>query len=234
MVAHIVVLAVSVVFVSLGMWQLRRLDERRLANAVGESRYEAEPVDAFVLVSAAGDDLDSLDHHRAVATGTFVPEYEVLIRSQVYRDVAGFDVITPLLTAEGTAVLVNRGWVPLEMDQVPVTLAPPPEGVVTVEGWLAPSQERRALGPSDPEAGQLVALNRVDIDRIQEQVPHPLLPMYVVELGEQGSELPVPLSEPTFDDEGPHLAYAIQWFSFLVIGLVGYGFLIRKSLQRSG
>jgi surfeit locus 1 family protein len=233
MIAHVVVLVLAVVFVSLGMWQLRRLDERRLENAVGESRYKAEPVDALVLVTAAGEDLDSLDHYRATATGTFLPEQEVLIRSQVYRDVAGFDVITPLLTEDGTAVLVNRGWVPLELDQVPVAQAPPPSGVVTVEGWLAPTQERKALGPADPATGQLTTLNRVDIDRIQEQVPYPLLPMYLIELGEQGSDLPVPLTEPTFDDEGPHLAYAVQWFSFLAIGLIGYGFLIRKTLQGS-
>jgi surfeit locus 1 family protein len=178
--------------------------------------------------------LDSLDHHRAVATGRFLPEDEVLIRSQVYRDVAGFHVITPLLAEDGTAVLVNRGWVPLELDQVPVSAAPPPAGVVTVEGWLAATQERRALGPTDPATGQLETMSRVDIDRIQEQVPFPLLPMYLVELGERDENLPVPLAEPIFDDEGPHLAYAIQWFSFLAIGLVGYGFLIRKSLRRSG
>lgn len=234
MIAHVVVLVLSIVFVNLGMWQLRRLEERRLANTVGESRFEAEPVDAALLVSAAGSDLDSLSHHRALATGTFVPESEVLIRSQVYREVAGFDVITPLLIEDGSAVLVNRGWVPLEMDEVPVAAAAPPAGVVTVEGWLAPTQIRKALGPSDPEGGQLMALNRVDIDRIQEQVPFPLLPMYLVAMGEQGSELPVPLAPPTFHDEGSHLAYAIQWFSFLVIGLVGYGFLIRKSLRSSG
>ncbi len=206
-------------------------------NAVGESRFEAQPVDALALVSEAGGDLDSLDHHRAVATGTFMPENEVLIRSQVYREVAGFDVITPLLAEDGTAILVNRGWVPLEMDQVPATSAPPPAGVVTVEGWLAPTQERKALGPADPETGQLTTMNRVDIDRIQEQVPFPLLPMYLIELGEAGeqsSALPVNISAPTFDDEGPHLAYAIQWFSFLAIGLIGYGFLIRKSLRGSG
>jgi surfeit locus 1 family protein len=233
MIAHVVVLVLSVVFVSLGMWQLRRLEERRLANTVGESRFEAEPVDAALLVFAAGTDLDSLSHHRALATGTFAPEFEVLIRSQVYREVAGFDVITPLVAEDGSAVLVNRGWVPLDMDQVPVPAAPP-VGKVTVTGWLAPTQTRKALGPRDPEEGQLVALNRVDIDRIQEQVPVPLLPMYLVAMGEQGSELPVPLAPPTFDDEGPHLAYAIQWFSFCVIGLVGYGFLIRRSLRSSG
>jgi surfeit locus 1 family protein len=234
MIAHVVVLVVSVVFVSLGMWQLRRLDERRLENTVGESRFEAEPADAAQLVAAAGGDLDSLSRHRALATGTFAPESEVLIRSQVYLGVAGFHIITPLVAEDGSAVLVNRGWVPLDLDQVPVTAALPPTGVVTVEGWLAPSKERGALGPADPDDGRLVAMNRVDIQRIQQQVPFPLLPMYVVALGEREGELPVPVEMPTFEDDGPHLAYAIQWFSFLVIGLVGYGFLMRRSLRGSG
>ena len=234
MIAHVVVLVLSVVFVSLGMWQLRRLDERRLANTVGESRFESEPADPGLLIAAAGDDLDSLSHHRALATGFYAPESEVLIRSQVYRGVAGFHVITPLVAADGSAVLVNRGWVPLDLDEVPVTAATPPIGEITVEGWLAPTRERGALGPADPDDGRLTAMNRVDIERIQEQVPFPLLPMYLVALGEQGSELPVPVESPTFDDDGPHLAYAIQWFSFLAIGLVGYGFLIRRSLRSSG
>ena len=42
------------------------------------------------------------------------------------------------------------------------------------------------------------------------------------------------MDPPEFDDEGPHLAYAIQWFSFLVIGLVGFGFLMRRSIRSSG
>jgi cytochrome oxidase assembly protein ShyY1 len=61
-----------------------------------------------------------------------------------------------------------------------------------------------------------------------------LAPLYLVVMGERGTDLPVPAAPPTFDDEGPHLAYAIQWFAFLVIGLVGYVFLIRKSLRGSG
>jgi surfeit locus 1 family protein len=200
---------------------------------VGESRFQAEPFEASELVSAAGSDLDSLSGHRALATGTFDADSEVLIRSQVYRGVAGFHVITPLVADDGSAVLVNRGWVPLDMDQVPVNAAGPPTGVVTTEGWLAPSQTRQALGPADPADGRLVTMSRVDVDRIGEQVPYTLLPVYLVALGEQGSDLPVPLDPPVFDDEGPHLAYAIQWFSFLVIGLVGYGFLMRRSLRDS-
>ncbi|MFQ5524408.1 MAG: SURF1 family protein [Acidimicrobiia bacterium] len=234
LVVHLLVVVLAVVFVRLGLWQLDRLEERRLVNTVGEQRYSAEPVALGSLLSGADGDLDSLLYRRAVLTGRFDPANEMLIRSQVYRGTAGFHVITPLVGEDGTAVLVNRGWVPLILDQVPVSEAAPPEGTVTVEGWVRLTQERQALGPVDPPEGRLTALSRVDIARIQNQVPYELAPVYLVLIGEQGNEIPVPLKPPTFDDDGPHLGYAIQWFSFALIGVIGYGFLLRRRLSASG
>ena len=228
-----VVVALAILFISLGFWQLRRLDERQLQNTVGESRFEDEPVDLGLLLDASGEEQDTLEFRRAAATGEFQPDDEVLIRSQVHQGVAGFHVITPLLGEGGTAVLVNRGWVPLDADQVPVTAAPPPEGTVTVTGWVRPTQARGALGPSDPEEGRLVTMSRVDIDRIQQQVPYELEPVYLSLLDDLEGDLPVVAQPPSFADEGPHLAYAIQWFSFALIGLVGYFFLIRRAARRS-
>jgi surfeit locus 1 family protein len=229
----VVVLILAVVFVNLGFWQLSRLGERRLANTVGEARFESEPAEVSALVQAAGGDLNSLEFRRATATGVFRPEDEVLIRSQVHQGVAGFHVITPLVGEDGSAILVNRGWIPLLLDQVPVAEAPPPEGTVDVEGWVRPTQLRGALGPRDPDTGRLVTMSRVDIDRIEEQVPYELEPVYLSLLGPDHDELPVTAPPPSFDDEGSHLAYAIQWFSFALIGLVGYFFLIRRSARRS-
>jgi surfeit locus 1 family protein len=230
--AHIVVVVIAIVFINLGFWQLRRLDERQIENAIAESRYTAPQEELSALLSGAGDDLESLRYRRAVVTGTYDPEYELLTRNQVYREQAGFHVVTPL-TGDGGAVLVNRGWVPLALDSPPIAEAAPEPGVVTVTGWVNPTQTRRALGPTDPADGVLDVMNRIDIDRIQNQVPHNLAPVYIVLEGEEGSELPVPLPSPEFEDEGSHLAYAIQWFGFTLIGVVGYGFLIRKSVGRS-
>jgi surfeit locus 1 family protein len=234
LVAHVVVVVLAVLFVSLGFWQLRRLDERRLDNTVGESRFAAEADDLGVLLDSAGEDRESLEFRRATATGVFQAADEVLIRSQVHQGVAGFHIVTPLLGEGGTAVLVNRGWVPLDVDEVPATAVPPPDGNVTVTGWVRQSQTRGALGPSDPEEGRLETLSRVDIARIQQQVDYELEPMYLSLLDDLEGDLPIAAPAPSFDDEGPHLAYAIQWFSFAVIGLIGYFFLIRRAARRSG
>jgi surfeit locus 1 family protein len=229
--AHIGVIVIAIVFVNLGFWQLRRLDERQLENAVALSRYQAPPQDLESLLTGAGTDLESLRYRRVEVAGTYDPEYEVLTRNQVFQDQAGFHVVDPLvlLEEESQAILVNRGWVPLALDQPPIEEALPPGGSVELTGWLSPSQTRPALGPTDPATGTLDVMSRIDIERIQSQTAYELAPVFVILEGPQSASLPVPLPPPSLDDEGSHLAYAIQWFGFAAIGLIGYTFLIRKA-----
>lgn len=225
-VATVVVVVLAAVFVRLGFWQLDRLEERRRANTVGQQRLEAEPAELSLLLEQGAGDLSSLEHRRAIVEGEFDRNEEVLIRSQVEFGQAGFHVITPLVRDDGSAILVNRGWVPITMDTPPVD-APPDPGSRELEGWVYLTETRPALGQEEPE-GDLDVLNRVDIARIEDQAPYELAPVYLVAMGESGDELPVPVDPPDFTDEGPHLAYAIQWFGFAAVGVVGLYFLIRR------
>lgn len=229
--AHIAVVVITLTFVNLGLWQLRRLDEVRTDNGVAASRYLSPPVDLQTLLDSVGEDTESLRYRRVTFTGRYDADHELLTRNQVYQGSAGFHVITPLVLAPGSAVLVNRGWVPLEFDTPPISEAPPPAGEVVATGWVSLTQVRPPLGPTDPGGGTLDILSRVDIARVQDQVPYQLAPVYVVIDDGDELQLPVPVSPPDFNDDGPHLAYAIQWFGFTLIGLVGYGFLIRRTLR---
>lgn len=228
--ATLFVIVVAVLFVNLGFWQLRRLQERRLLNEVQGARYEAPAADVETLVQAAGNDVATLEYRRATADGVFDPQHEVLLRSQVYQGQPGWHVITPLLLADGKEVLVDRGWVPYEMDTPPVTAVTPASGTVEITGVVRPTQLRR-IGPIEP-AGRLQTVARIDIDRLRQQFDHPLLPVWLQIVGPAES-LPIPAEVPTFTDQGPHLSYAIQWFSFTLIGLVGYAFLIRREGRRT-
>lgn len=228
MVTGLVVVSLAALFVRLGMWQLDRLEQRRELNSLIESRLESAPMDITDITNPT-----DAEYQRVTIGGVFDPSQEVLIRSQTYLGTAGFHVITPLVLDDGTAVLVNRGWVPLTMDSVPVRDAPPPAGRVVVAGWVHLTQQRPRFGPEDPP-GERTVLNRVDIDRIQTQTDDDLSEVYVVELGERAEDLPRPATPPDFDDEGPHLSYAIQWFSFAVIGVVGFFFLLRRERDHRG
>lgn len=230
LVGHVLVVAICVLFVNLGFWQVRRLEERRLENIVLANRIGSPPVPIEELVAGAGTDRDSLEFRRAAVIGVFDTGEEVLVRSQVHEGTAGWHVITPLMLQDGRAVLINRGWVPLEMDAVPVPAAPA-AGQVRITGWVALTRIRRTGGAVEPE-GHLSHIARVDLDRLQEQMPFPLLPVYIV-ADESGESLPIAVTPPDTNDEGPHLAYAIEWFSFALIGVIGYFFLLRRAVRRS-
>lgn len=223
----------AAVFVRLGFWQLSRLEERRATNATAEMRLSADPVPFDRLLTESNGDLADLEYRRAVVVGEWDTSEEVLIRSQVELGNAGFHVITPLVEADGTAVLVNRGWVPLVMDSPPVDQASPAAGTVELEGWVHLTERRPPLGPEEPE-GSLDVLNRVDVARIAPQLPYEVAPVYLIS-GEAGQqELPIPVDPPDFGDEGSHLAYAIQWFGFAIVGVAGFFFLARRKGGSSG
>lgn len=230
-VATVLVVVVAAVFVRLGFWQLDRLQQRQATNAVAREHIEAEPVDLASVLAEANGDLESLRYRRVLVTGTYDPSKEVLIRSQVHLGQAGFHVLTPLVANDGWVVLVNRGWVPLSMDTPPVE-ARPQTGKQSVEGWVQPTQTRPALGPEDLPGDQTV-FNRVDVGRIGEQIGYNLASVYIVAMGERDEGLPIPVAVPDFNDQGPHLAYAVQWFGFAAVALVGFYFLLRRTSHRS-
>lgn len=226
-IAHATVVLVAALFISLGFWQLRRLEERRLENIVGTARFGSPPADIAALVDGAGSDFASLEFRRASAVGEFQPGDEVLVRSQVNQGMAGFHLLTPMVLDDGRALIVNRGWVPLEGS--PSSDTPSASGRVEITGWLRPSQSPKPLAPKDPPEGRLEVMVRVDLERLASQVRWPLLPIYLVLTESTPSGYPAPVPQPRFDQEGPHLGYAIQWFGFTAIGITGYFFLLRKA-----
>lgn len=225
-VATVFVVVVAAVFIRLGFWQLDRLERRQMSNQIGEERIEAEAVSLADLIAEAGGDVETLEFRRVFVNGTYDLSGEVLIRSQVHLGQAGFHVITPLVADDGWAVLVNRGWVPLTMDNPPVE-ARPDTGRQRVEGWIQLAQARPALGPEDLPGDQVI-FNRVDIGRLGEQMAHDVASVYIVAINEEENDLPAPVDLPDFDDDGPHLGYAIQWFGFAAVAVIGFIFLLRR------
>ena len=231
--AHVLVAALAGAFVFLGMWQLDRLGERRATNRIVDERFSMTPI-PFGQIEGA--EPESIEFRRVTLTGRPLGDEGVLIRSQVYLGTAGYHLIVPVSHRGGAAVLVNRGWVPLGTELGTIDHGLDANMNITVEGWVSLSQERPVLGPSDPPSGDLSVMNRVDIERIGQQL-NPRLNLanvYIVEMGDQGSGPPVPLGPPDLDDEGPHLGYAVQWFGFTAVLVIGYVFLARSRLRVSG
>lgn len=219
------VLAVAVACVLLGRWQLARLEERRSDNERLEARSELPPLgfDELVTTLSDGTPVDDLEFRRVEVTGTYIPDDEVLQRNRSHQGRQGFHVLTPLDVRNGTGLLVRRGWVPVALDEPPVAEAAPPPGTVTVTGLLRTPERFGGFGPSDPDEGQLERVFWADPERLEPQTSIALVDV-VVDLQLQqpatGGDVLESLPELAFD-EANHLSYAVQWFSFAVIAVVG-------------
>jgi surfeit locus 1 family protein len=229
---HLLVLAVAATCVALGFWQLDRLGQVRDHNARLAERLVAEPVDLTALTAPDEVDDADLEFRRAVVTGVYRPDEEVLQRGQQDpRGQQGYHVLTPLELESGAVVLVRRGWVPTGLDTPPVAEAAPPAGAVRVSGVLERPVPQPGFGPQDPEEGRLQRVFHPDTERLDRQVTGDLLPI-VLRVEEQQpaieGEFPVLLERPVLD-EANHRSYAVQWFTFAALALVTYGaWLVRR------
>ena len=187
-----------------------------------------------------------MDYRIATVSGTYRVDEQVLVPNRTSESAPGYWVLTPLVQADGTGVVVNRGWIPFSYtEEGPWTDFDPPTGPVTVTGMVRPPQVRDAgalvAGPEDAAEGTLRSLARVDVARLQQQVSEPLYPLYLTleqqspaqsaTLGPTGQPLPVPVPRPTLD-EGPHFGYAVQWFTFALLTLIVYPLLLRRHARR--
>lgn len=236
LVGHVIVAAVAVLFVSLGFWQLDRHEQRTSRNALVAERMSVPPAD-LSQDGEEGEDGEDLAYRRVRLSGRYLADEEVLLTPRSWQGRAGHHLLTPLVTDDGDAVLVVRGWVPFALDTPPVVEAAPPDGEVRVTGLLFPDEPPVRFAPPIPDEGHLTSVSRVDVERLQRQIDEPLRPYYV-QLQEQqppsSGDVPL-LAEPPELSSGNHLSYAVQWFLFAGVGLIGYPALIRRTaLERSG
>ena len=168
-VSHVLVLALIVVMINLGLWQVRRLEERRDLNALQAEHTAAAVVANDVLAGeVAGGGVESVEYRVVEATGEYRLADEVAVRGRSLNGAPGVWLLTPLVPAGGPALVVNRGWVPQSSsDPAARPPAPVPDGEVTVRGWVRLSEQRAGLGVADPAEGRLASLARPDIDALR-------------------------------------------------------------------
>ena len=234
--SHVLILILVVVMINLGFWQLRRLDEKKTYNASvrANESLPVAPIDAVVHPIDPSSSGKDIAFRRVTMLGQYDLGSEVLVRARSLNERPGVWVATPLRLADGAAVVVVRGFLPTQgtPDFVPAD-AEPPTGEVTVDGLVQETQTRGTFGPTDPSDGRLSNIARVDVARVQKQVPYALYPVWVQLGSSQPAQVgpePEVLPEPVLD-EGPHLSYAVQWFIFSTIALVGYPLILRRSAR---
>ena len=143
-----------------------------------------------------------------------------------------------MIDGSDTAVLVNRGWIPsADADRSEWGKYNQP-GEATVTGVIRCSQtdivfNMKADATPAPGEEKRKAWSYVNIEEIGKQVDVPLLNVYVHQYPAAGQpELPMASELDIEITEGPHLNYAIQWFTFSTVLFFGYPFYVRKQMAK--
>jgi surfeit locus 1 family protein len=219
----------------LGVWQLDRLAQRRAANA-----RIAYAISLPAVELPAAENLADQEYRAVRAQGTYDFGSQVALRNQASGGEYGYHLLTPLLLQGGhpagarIAVLVDRGWIPADGNQNPDDWRkydlPGTVEVVGVVRRVDPVVGSRlmsgASAAADKPAGKFVLV--VDPGQISSQIGYQLASFYVQATGAEHPTLPM-ADAPNLDlSNGPHLGYAIQWFSFALIIPAGFAYYVRR------
>ncbi len=237
--ATLLVIAGAALCVRLGIWQLSRLEQRRAFNSrvLAQRDQPSLPLSGDALQA----DLYNMEYRTVQVTGVYDFSQQIAIRNQVWGNQWGVHLVTPLVisgSAGPTAVLVDRGWIPAEDYQSGNWSKYDEPGSLTVHGVLRRPMQKAELGSrSDPTPAPgeaaLKSWNFVNVQGLGQQISYPLLPVYIQQAPDPAwTGLPY-RSQPEIEiTEGPHMGYAIQWFSFATLLGVGYPFFIRRSERK--
>jgi cytochrome oxidase assembly protein ShyY1 len=214
----------------LGRWQFHRLHDRELTNAQTRTNLAARPVDVSQVLRVGRPAGTATEWRRVTATGTYLAEDSVAVRYQTRDGSSGIDVVTPLRTDKGVAVLVDRGWVKTEnVGSSGIKLPAPPPGRVSVVAFVRANATGSATTVTDHSTR---AISSASISKV---VDAPLYVGFVDAESEHPTSATrlVPVELPDLGN-GPHFFYGLQWWFFGVLAVFGFGYLAydeRKKLH---
>jgi cytochrome oxidase assembly protein ShyY1 len=223
----LVLIFAGVCFTLLAPWQFSRHTERSATNDAINRSAGAAPVDVDT-VDRPGPDSE----WRTVrATGRYLTEDEVVARLRTVLGQPAFEVLTPFRLADGSIVLVDRGYVrPVQGDRGVVVpdFAAPPTGTVTLTARLR-VDERDPRNRQAEERNQVYAVGAGVVARA---TGLDIRPGYLqLSGGSPGVLAALPLPEL---DAGPFLSYALQWIAFGTMAILAWLYFTWREIKPGG
>ena len=213
----ILMLALCVLFIALGRWQWRRghLHEAEHASFERGAR-EVMALGSRPLAQVPED-------QRVSVTGTYDAVHQFLIDNMSYRDLDGYQVLTPLERPGGQVVLVDRGWVPFlgSRSELP-NIALKSAGPMTISGRVGnlPSAGLASGRAPPPDHGPWPRVTSFPtIAQLSEALGRRLEPRVIL-LDPQSPEGYVRDWRPPGIPAMQNFAYAFEWWCFAVAAIV--------------
>jgi len=218
----------------LGLWQLDRAAQKTALQTALDERRALPPLAPPELARQLGK--ATAQHHRRIRlTGQWADAHTVYLENRQMHGRPGFFVVTPLRLDDGSAVLVQRGWLPRDLlDRTRVQAPALPSGEVQVAGRIAPPPGR--LYEFDGAASGVLRQN-LDMTAFALETGLQLRPLSLVQeadasKGADGADGADGAGQPRADGllrdwpnpatgVAKHHGYAFQWFALaaLIVGL---------------
>ena len=218
----LVTIVAVMLFTALGVWQLGRAEQKR---ALASDFAAAGPAIDWRQLPA-----DAPRYQRVSLRGYYDPDHQFLLDNRSHDSVAGVEVLTPLVLDDGSAVIVNRGWLPFGATRQDLPAVP-------VDG-----DKRTVVGRIDELPRPGIWLKAPAATGWPRLVQYPRTEELEVALGRKLAPRQV-LLDPAVPDgyvrawavpgttADRHLGYAVQWFAFAA--LAGAIWVV-LSFRRSG
>jgi len=209
-------IAVVAVCVAAGTWQRQRMHAKESLRAEFDAAMRADPV-AFTSLPA-GADWIALRYRPVIATGEFLASRQILIDNRVHAGRAGYHVVTPMALADGRVVLVDRGWIAQGASRSMLPAAPPPSGIVSLQGRVILPTGYLEL---QPEATSGPVWQNLDPARFAAATGLAVVPAVVeAAVGSAPDDgLVRDWPAPDFGIE-THRIYMVQWYVFALLAIV--------------
>jgi cytochrome oxidase assembly protein ShyY1 len=225
-------------FIALGYWQRTLWKDRADSQGLVYAKLDAKP--------AAIDTIDPIGHEVAqdqqwlavTVTGHYDTAHQFAVRNRSQNENAGWYVVTPLVLPDGTAVLVNQGWIATS-NTVPSTtmptLPPVPSGTVTVTGWLQPDETTANTRITDDTnklpTGEIALITKSDLQsRVPETLHDGSIELTSSKPANTAAGAAQPVPGPSYDNT-MYIAYMIQWWVFAIIMPLTWLKLINREAQ---
>ncbi|NML15122.1 SURF1 family protein [Azohydromonas caseinilytica] len=214
----------------LGLWQLDRAAEKEALQEAVEASAELPPLSMQALARTPTQAAEQR-HRRVEVRGRWLAEHTVFLDNRQMDGRPGFFVFTPMLLDDGSVVLVQRGWVPRDMQErtrLPSISTPAQPVTLTARVERAPAR----LYEFTPQGGEAGAIRQnLSIASFAGETHLPLRPLTLLQLDDKAPAAdgllrrwPLPAV-----DVHKHYGYAVQWFSLaaLITGLYVWFQLLR-------
>jgi surfeit locus 1 family protein len=229
----ILVIIASMVMIRLGIWQLDRLTGRRAFNEQVLSQIDEPPLP--LTADVVSGDVEALEFRTVQINGQYDLANALVLGNQVWGDQMGVHLVTPMkIAGTESLILVDRGWIPFEDWEKRDIRIYDKAGTVRVEGMLRVTQTKLGLRDCLDEIVEEPPFQVwcLDLNGISAHLPYDLLPVYLIQAPDGQQTAPPYRAIPQIEiSEGPHLSYAIQWFTFSAILLIGYPFFVHRETQ---